>query len=65
MYKQKRGKEEKRKSKKRKEEKHERRKCPWKDSNLCPPACKANFAKHCATAYVLIGANRWQQGATI
>ena len=22
-------------------------------------ACKANFANHCATAYVLIGANRW------
>ena len=28
------------------------------DSNLWPSASKANFAKHCATAYVLIGANR-------
>ena len=41
-----------------KEEKHEGKKCPQMDLILCPPACKANFAKHCVTAYVLIDANR-------
>ena len=54
--------EQKRKKKKRKKEKREkeeRKKCPRKDSNLWSSACKANFANHCATAYVLIGANRW------
>ena len=29
------------------------------DSNLWPSDCKANFAKHYATGYMLIGANRW------
>ena len=54
--------EQKRKKKKRnkeKGEKEERKKCPRKDLNLRSSACKASFANHCATAHVLIGANRW------
>ena len=33
------------------------KKCPLKDFNP-QLACKVNFAKHCATANVLIGGNR-------
>ena len=53
--------EQKRKKKKRKKEKREKeeKKCPQRDLNLWSSACKANFANHCATTYVLIGANRW------
>ena len=54
----KKRKERKRKEKKRKKTK-ERKKCPRKDLNLRSSACKAYFANHCATAHVLIGANRW------
>ena len=55
-----RAKEEKEEKKEReKEKKDERKKCPWKDLNLRSSACKASFANHCATAHVLIGANRW------
>ena len=45
--------------KKEKREKEERKKCPQKDSNLWSSAWNANLANHCATTYVLIGANRW------
>ena len=51
-------KEEKKEREKRKSEKR-RKKCPWKDLNLRSSACKTNFANHCATAHVLMGANRW------
>ena len=52
-------KEEKKEREKRKREKDERKKCQWKDLNLRSSACKASFANHCATAHVLMGANRW------
>ena len=52
-------KERKKEREKRKEKKDERKKCLRKDLNLRSSACKASFANHCATAHVLIGANRW------
>ena len=52
-------KEEKKEREKRKRGKRRKKKCPRKDLNLRSSACKASFANHCATAHVLIGANRW------